>query len=124
MDGKLKQDRKQDVKVENVTQRPLLGQLLHRLINLFQRLHFSSCILTYLGPGDTQETNTHQHAGDGHLVITKLDAVKVLNRQGIGRDKTVESENLVHLDGGDQSASTLTDNVGNCIIVSKHKSHA
>lgn len=34
VDGKLKQDGKQHVKVENVTQRPLLGQFLNRLINL------------------------------------------------------------------------------------------
>lgn len=41
VDGKLKQDGKQHVKVENVTQRPLLGQFLNRLINLvFSSLSF------------------------------------------------------------------------------------
>lgn len=38
MDGKLKQDRKQDVKVKDVTQRSLLGQLFNRLIKLFSLL--------------------------------------------------------------------------------------
>lgn len=76
-------------------------------------------IKTYLGPRDTQETNTHQHTGDSHLVVTKLDAVKVLNRQGIGSDKAVEGENLVHLDGRDKSASTLADDVGDYHTVSK-----
>lgn len=125
MDGKLKQDGKQHVKVENVTQRPLLGQLLNRLINLvFSSLPFLLFLFcfffqTYLGSGDTQETDTHQHTSNGHLVITKLDAVKVLNRQGIGGDKTIERENLVHLDSGDKSTSTLADDVGNYIIVSE-----
>lgn len=77
-------------------------------------------IKTYLGPRDTQETNTHQHTGDCHLVVTKLDAVKVLNRQGIGSDKAVEGENLVHLDGRDKSASTLADDVGDYILLARY----
>ena len=96
MDSELKQDRKQHVKVENIAQRS-----------------FSAELLDGLGSRDTQETDTHEHTGNGDLVITKLDTVEVLDRKRVSGDKTVKRENLVHLDGGDEGTSTLTDNVGN-----------
>lgn len=95
MDGELKQDRQQDVKVENVAKRSLLAESLHGL-----------------GSGDAKETNRHEHSCDSDLVVAKLDTVEVLDRERVCSDQTVESENLVHLDGRHKRASSLSDNVG------------
>ena len=97
MNGELQENREEDVKVENVAQRSLSGKLLDRL-----------------GSGNAQEADAHEHTSDGDLVVAKLDTIEVLDRQRIGGDKTVEGENLVHLDGGDKSTSSLSDDVGDC----------
>lgn len=68
---------------------------------------------TNLCTGDGQEANTHHHTRDGDLTITKLDAVKVQYRQRVGRDQAVERKNLVHLNRGNECATTLANDVGN-----------
>jgi hypothetical protein len=92
--SELQQDRKQDVEIENVAQRTFPAELFDRL-----------------GSRDTQETDTHEHTSNGDLVVTKLDTVEVLNGKRIGGDETVEGENLVHLDRGDQGTSALTNDI-------------
>jgi hypothetical protein len=60
---------------------------------------------------DAHEANRHQDTGDGNLVVTKFDALEVLYTQSPRRDEAVEGENLVHLDSGDQCASSLANDV-------------
>lgn len=72
----------------------------------------SSKGLTYLGTRDAQETNTHQHARDSDLVISKLDSIEILNRERVSGDETIERQDFVHLNSCHEGTSTLTDNVG------------
>lgn len=67
---------------------------------------------TYLGAGDGKEANTHQHTADGDLAVTELDTIQVDDTQTVSTDQTVQSENLVHLDSRNESATTLAENVG------------
>lgn len=68
-------------------------------------------VKTYTSARDAHEADAHQDTGDGDLVVAELDALKVLHAQSPGRDEAVEGENLVHLDGSDESAAALTDDV-------------
>ena len=94
MDCELRKNRKQDIEVEDISKRSLPAKLLDGL-----------------GPRDAQETHTHEHTSDGDLIVTEFDTVEVLDRKGVGGDKTVEGENLVHLNRGHKGASTLSDDV-------------
>ena len=67
-----------------------------------------------LGSRNAQEAHGHQHTSNCDLIIPKLDAIKVLNAQTVGRNQAVESQDLIHLDRGNQSTTTLSDNVGDC----------
>ena len=67
--------------------------------------------MTYLCARDTEETDRHKHTVNGHLVVAELDAVQVLYTQTIRRDETIESKDLVHLDGRDQGAAALANDV-------------
>lgn len=69
----------------------------------------------HLGSRNTVEADTHQDTGDGDLVISEFDSVKVLYTERVGRDKSVETKDQEHLSSGHQSASTLTDDAGDCI---------
>lgn len=95
MDSKLSQDGTDDVDVEDVGLRTFLAQALN-----------------HTGARDAEEADRHEHTTDGVLRVAKLDTLKVQDRQGVSGDKTVESENLVHLNGGNESATALSDNVG------------
>jgi len=66
---------------------------------------------TDLGSRYAQEADRHQHPSDRHLIVSELDAVQILDTETVCCNKAVESQNFVHLDGGDQCASTLSDNV-------------
>lgn len=68
--------------------------------------------VTHLGPRYTQEADGHKHACDRHLVVSKLDTIKILYAQTVCRDETVECEDLVHLDRSYKGAATLSDNMG------------
>ena len=67
--------------------------------------------MTYLRAGDAQEADRHEHTIDCDLVVAELDAVQVLYTQTIRRAETIESKDLVHLDGSHKRASSLADNV-------------
>jgi hypothetical protein len=71
---------------------------------------------TDLGSRYAEEADRHQHPGDRHLVVSELDAVQILDTKTVRCNKAVESQNFVHLDGGDQCAATLSDNMGDWII--------
>ena len=94
--GELAEDGADDVKVEDVGLGTLLGETLHRLC-----------------AGDGQEADAHEHTADGDLAIAKLDTLQVEDGQTVGANQAVKGENLVHLDGGNESAAALTDDVGN-----------
>ena len=66
---------------------------------------------TYICTRDTQEANRHEHTSDGNLVVPKLDAVKVLYTETVCCDKTVQCQDLVHLNRCDERATALTDNM-------------
>ena len=66
---------------------------------------------TYLCTRDTQEANRHEHPANGDLIITKLDTVEILYTKTVCSDKTIQGENLVHLDGRNESAATLPDDM-------------
>ena len=69
---------------------------------------------TYLCTRDTQEADRHQHASDRHLVVAILDTIEVLDTQTVRSDQAVEGENLVHLNSGDEGATALSDDIGDC----------
>lgn len=60
---------------------------------------------------DAHEAHAHQDSRDRHLVVTKLDPLEVLHREGPRRDETVEREDFVHLNRRDERAPSLSDNV-------------
>ena len=64
-----------------------------------------------LGTRNAQEADRHEHTIDCDLVVAELDAVQVLYTQTIRRDETIESKDLVHLDGRDQGAAALANDV-------------
>lgn len=67
---------------------------------------------TNLGARNAQETNRHEHPSNSNLIVAELDTVQVLYTKTVGRDETVEREDLVHLDGCYKCASALADDVG------------
>jgi hypothetical protein len=69
---------------------------------------------TDLGSRNAVEAHAHENTSNGDLVVPKLDSVQVLNTERIGSDEGVKTEDQEHLSSGDQSASTLTDDVGDC----------
>jgi hypothetical protein len=102
VNSKLSQNRADDVNVEDVGLRTFLAKALDDT-----------------SARNAEEANRHKHTTDGVLCVTKLDTLKIQDGQGVGGNKTVESENLVHLDSGDKSATTLADDVGDSNDVSE-----
>lgn len=68
---------------------------------------------SHLGSRDAQEAYGHEHSSDRDLVIAKLDSIEILYTETVRCNQTVQSEDLVHLDGGNKGASSLPDNRGN-----------
>ena len=95
VDGKLSEDRTDDVDVEDVGLGTLLAQTLDDL-----------------RARDAQEAYRHEQPTNGVLRVAKLDTLEVEHGQRVGADETVEGENLVHLDRGDERAPALADDVG------------
>src|SRR6185312_10084356 len=75
-----------------------------------------------LGAGNTEEADRHEHTTDCVLSITELDSLEVQDGEGVGANQTVEGKNLVHLNGGNESAPALADDVGNGNDVSELRS--
>ncbi len=48
---------------------------------------------------------------DGGLAIGYLESLEEEDREAVGRDQTVDGEDLEHLQSGDQGATALTDDV-------------
>lgn len=46
---------------------------------------------TYLGSRDAVEAHTHQDTGDGHLVITEFNTIKILHTERVRSDQSVET---------------------------------
>ncbi|CAI6099130.1 unnamed protein product [Clonostachys chloroleuca] len=95
VDGKLPKDGPNDVDVEDVGLGTLLAQTLDDT-----------------GTRDVEEADRHEDTADGVLGVTELDTLQVEDGQRVGTDETVESENLVHLNGSDESAAALANDVG------------
>ena len=74
--------------------------------------HRIQVFCAYLCAGNAQEAYAHEHAADSHLSVSELDTVEVEDTQAVCTDQTVESQNLVHLDGRHKRASSLPDDVG------------
>ncbi|GKT85998.1 hypothetical protein Ct61P_03848 [Colletotrichum tofieldiae] len=94
VNGELPQNRTNDVEVENVGLRTLLGQALDNA-----------------GARDGQEADAHQDTADGVLAVTELDTLEVQHTQTVGANETVEGENLVGLNRCNKCATALADNV-------------
>lgn len=112
---KLNEDGQEHVEVENIAQRSFARKLLdglHKMPYTSMR-RYKKAYTPYLCARDAQETDRHQHPADSHLIITKLDAVKILHTQAVCSDETVQRQDLVHLDRRDQRTATLPDDVGN-----------
>lgn len=97
----LKQDRQQHIEIENIAQWSFARKLLNGLNN---KIHVSNDTsqnghTPYLCARDAQEADRHQHPAHSHLIITKLDPIQILYAQRVCSDETVQSQDLVHLDG-------------------------
>ena len=68
---------------------------------------------SHLSPGDTQEADGHEHPSDRDLVITELDSIQVLHAETVRRNQAVQSEDLVHLYGGNEGAPSLPNDRSN-----------
>jgi hypothetical protein len=66
---------------------------------------------SYLGAGDAQEAHAHEHSTDSDLSVAELDTVQVKHTQTVSADQAVQRQNLVHLNSGHESATTLANNV-------------
>jgi hypothetical protein len=66
---------------------------------------------THFSPRDTQEAYRHEHSSDGDLIITKLDAIEVLDTQAVRLDQAVQGQNFIHLYRRDQSTASLPDDM-------------
>ena len=117
MDSELNEDGKQNIEIEDIAEWSFSRELLYGLRQTISvqssSIHRNSFDL---GSRNAQEAHGHQHTSDCDLVVSKLDAVEVLNAQTVGRNQAVESQDLIHLDRGDQSATTLSDNGRDCIV--------
>ena len=49
------------------------------------------------------------------LAITQFDAIQIKDTLTVGEDQRVQGQDLKHLQSGDQSASTLLDDVANTL---------
>lgn len=113
MDRELQEDRKNDVRIENVIERTLLGQFLDWTCSRYaQKALPYTKISDKLGvERDVRTHHRHEHASDGDLIVTKLDAIEILHAQTVRRYQAVECQDLIHLRGRNQRASTLPDDV-------------
>src|ERR1700759_3069892 len=75
--------------------------------------------LTYPCTRNGQKADTHHHSADCYLSISKFNTIQIQDRQTVSADKTVECKNLVHLNCGDQSTTTLANNVWNSHHISQ-----
>jgi hypothetical protein len=96
MHSKLTKNRSNDVEVEDVRLWSFLGEALDRL-----------------GSRDGQEADAHEHSTDRDLTISEFDTLEIQNTETVRGYQAVESKNLVHLNSGHESATTLSDNVRN-----------
>lgn len=53
------------------------------------------------------------------MIVTKLDSVEVLNAKTVCRDETVQSQNFVHLNGCDERAAPLPNDMCDWKAVNK-----
>lgn len=60
---------------------------------------------------DEEEEGGGEDPADCGLHVTELDAVQVHYAQHIRRRKAIEAKDLEHLEGGYESASSLTNDV-------------
>lgn len=69
--------------------------------------------ISYFCAGNAKETDTHEHASYCDLIIAELDTIQVLDAQAICGDEAVQRENLVHLNGCNQGAPALANDIRN-----------
>jgi hypothetical protein len=65
----------------------------------------------YLGAGDAQEAHTHEHSADSNLSIAEFYTIQIEHTQTVSADQAVQGQNLVHLNRGHKSATTLANDV-------------
>lgn len=111
MNSELQEDRSDDVHVEDVWLWTLLGKLLNRLGVWLAIKYFIIRGVTNPGAREREEADRHEHSTDSNLSVTKLDTIQIKNGQGVGRNETVQGQNLVHLNSGNKGTSSLTDDV-------------
>jgi hypothetical protein len=78
---------------------------------------------TYFGTRNAQKTYGHQHTRYRNLIVTEFDSVQILHTQAPSCYQAIESENFIHLDGRNESATSLSDDMGNydMVLVRRNK---
>lgn len=118
MNRELKEDRTDDVDVEDGSEGTLLREFVDRLCECETKKSVKRRGIegkegqeTHPSARDAHEAHAHEHASDRDLVVTELDTLEVLHRKRPRRDEAVEGEDLVHLNRRHEGATTLTDDV-------------
>jgi hypothetical protein len=96
VNSELAENRSNDIEIEDIRLRAFFRKAFDRL-----------------GSRNGQKANTHEHSTDSDLSISELDTLEVQNAQTVSADQAVKCENLVHLYGSHQGATTLSNDVGN-----------
>ena len=90
MDGKLAEDRPDDVRIEDVR----LGAFFREAFNGLKVLLIDAlmvCMLaSYLCSRDGEEADAHEHTADCHLTVSKFDAFQIQYTQAVSTDQAIE----------------------------------
>lgn len=116
VNSKLTQDRQNDVRVEDIGLRSLLGELIKGLqhkVSFYTTNGRIDCVRmrTYPAPRNTEEAHGHEDSRNSMLQISKFDTIEVQNGQTVRRNQAIEGQNLVHLDSSNKSTASLADDV-------------
>ena len=68
-------------------------------------------LIDYLRSGNEEEASSEKKTLNGRLSVAEFDSIHIENREGVGRDEGVQGEDFEHLQGGDQSAAALFDDM-------------
>ena len=90
VDGKLAEDRPNDVRIEDVRLGAFFREAFNRLGDVLVDALMVCKSASYLCSRDGEKADAHEHATDCHLAVSKLDAFQIQHAQAVCTDQAIE----------------------------------